>query len=273
MRISSRQVYQIGQDALSQQGERIMTWQRRISTGVRIERASQDAAAAAQSVALGVRKARIDYLHANQQTLRARLGAVDTHLNAVRAAYDDLTELTIAARDGALGAAGIRAYGLRAAQTVGQIEAMVAKTDELGRKLIPDSVDRLEVEPGVFLSDGIARQTAFGENDEGLDAARALRDALDSGRAPSAEEMQAIIDSANRVSDAQARSGLLAARVDVADQVETANGLTLQQEKSALLDTDLVEGATNISQAQALLEAVRSMYSKIDAVGLFRMIR
>jgi len=153
------------------------------------------------------------------------------------------------------------------------LEALANRLDASGHELFTREPARyVEIEPGGQVAMNASRAEVLGSNDEVLAAVRSLRDTLLAGKVPAAGQVIAVQDATTRVSMAESRIGVDGARIQHARDALGAHDLALASERSRLLDTDVAQGAAELARSQALLEAARNIFSKLNTIGLFQVM-
>jgi flagellin-like hook-associated protein FlgL len=276
MRISSRQLLEASQQSMQKSSVDTATWNQRISSGQRYERASQNPAAAGRAVELATRQSRIDSLKANQNAVENSMSEIDSQITGIRQAIASLTEVGVQARNGALGATGLTALAQNATQTVELLKSLVGVDNAAGTPMFGEVVVELEIEPDFKLPMSLTRTDVLGEGEKGKEsvmaACQAIVDALKSGKAPSLDQMTALGTAAATVMAAQVKSGLVLGQIDASRSVMVASTDNVTRERGTLLETDVLEGATELTRSQTQLEAARNIFTRLDATGLFKKL-
>lgn len=279
MRISSKLYYDIAQQSMTRSASAAVTWQKRLASGLRIDRASDDPAAAGRSVILSTRLSRIDMLKANQDFAQANLADLDTALDAMQTQLSVLREVTVQARNGALNSAGYQALSFRANQSIEELTKNALQTDSSGRPLFNnDEAVELEVQSALDVSILLGRAQVFGTGDtletsQLMTAVNGIKAAIEAERAPDGAEVEALSDAIDRLSSARTLVGLNTVAANNARESVEAYQLGVLQEKSELVDTDVAVGVSEFSKAQTMLETARSLFARIDTSGLFGLLR
>jgi flagellin-like hook-associated protein FlgL len=151
---------------------------------------------------------------------------------------------------------------------------------------VSDNVKQIEIEPGVWVPEGISFREAFGNaynfNDER--SRNVLRDALlfveslersaQSGalEAGFVDRQNDIIQSTDQIMQYRMRAGAIDAQNDLARSALETKMTELQVHKGRLLDTDVAEASAGLVRAQSLLEAARSIFSRLESSNLFNRL-
>jgi flagellin-like hook-associated protein FlgL len=164
-------------------------------------------------------------------------------------------------------------------------EADLEDTDTISFA-IEENVKQIEIEPGVWVPEGISFREAFGNaynfNDER--SHNVLRDALlfveslersaQSGalEAGFVDRQNDIIQSTDQIMQYRMRAGAIDAQNDLARSALETKMTELQVHKGRLLDTDVAEASAGLVRAQSLLEAARSIFSRLESSNLFNRL-
>jgi flagellin-like hook-associated protein FlgL len=151
---------------------------------------------------------------------------------------------------------------------------------------VSDNVKQIEIEPGVWVPEGISFREAFGNaynfNDER--SRNVLRDALlfveslersaKSGalEAGFVDRQNDIIQSTDQIMQYRMRAGAIDAQNDLAKAALETKVTELEAHKGRLLDTDVAEASAGLVRAQSLLEAARSIFSRLESSNLFNRL-
>ncbi len=151
---------------------------------------------------------------------------------------------------------------------------------------VQDNVKQIEIEPGVWVPEGISFREAFGNaynfNDER--SRNVLRDALlfvesleRSALKGALEEgfvdrQNDVIQSTDQIMQYRMRAGAIDAQNDLAKAALETKMTELQAHRARLLDTDVAEASAGLVRAQSLLEAARSIFSRLESSNLFNRL-
>ena len=151
---------------------------------------------------------------------------------------------------------------------------------------VEENVKQIEIEPGVWVPEGISFREAFGNaynfNDER--SRNVLRDALlfveslersaQSGalEAGFVDRQNDIIQSTDQIMQYRMRAGAIDAQNDLAKAALETKVTELEAHKGRLLDTDVAEASAGLVRAQSLLEAARSIFSRLESSNLFNRL-
>lgn len=276
MRISSRQLLDASQQAMSKSSVDIANWQTRISSSQRYERASQNPAAAGRAVELATRQSRIDSLKSNQNAAEASMSEIDAQISSMGDAIGVLNEIAVQSQNGALGKAGMSVLWQSAVQTMDLLKSLANADNAGGAPMFADATVKLEIEPQFSLPMNVTRENVFGPGEKGSEevllACEAIVQSLAESKAPTLEQMTALKDAATRVMNAQLSTGLVLNQIDSSRNAMLSATDNVSRERSSLLDTDILEGSTELVRSQTQLEAARNVFARLDATGLFKKL-
>ena len=151
---------------------------------------------------------------------------------------------------------------------------------------VEENVKQIEIEPGVWVPEGISFREAFG-NAYDFNEQRSrdvLRDALlfvesleRSAKAGMLESQfvdrqNDIIQSTDQIMQCRMRAGAIDAQNDLARAALETKMTELQAHRGRLLDTDAAEASAGLVRAQSLLEAARSIFSRLESSNLFNRL-
>lgn len=141
---------------------------------------------------------------------------------------------------------------------------------------------QMEIEPGVFVPEGISFRQALGttgsaSRDVLADALAFVQDleaAAQSGSLPAGftGKISNMEKAGDQVLQAQVRAGVIGARVDAAISALETKSTELENYRSRLLDTDIAEASAGLVRSQTLLEAARSVFARLEASNLFQRL-
>ena len=143
-------------------------------------------------------------------------------------------------------------------------------------------VKRIEVEPGIWVPEGISFREALGNTTatsrDVLADALAFVESLERAAVSGTLESDftgkiANLDAAtDQVLQYQIRAGVIGAQVDAAKAALETKATELEAHRSRLLDTDIAEASAGLVRTQTLLEAARSIFARLEASNLFQRL-
>ncbi|MGA0817172.1 MAG: flagellin [Burkholderiaceae bacterium] len=147
---------------------------------------------------------------------------------------------------------------------------------------VSESLKQIEIEPGVWVDEGISFRDALGQGQspsrDVLAAALAVVQRLESaaetgvladGFGTSVENLKSSTDQLVKY---QVRAGLIGNRVDAAKDALEVKSTELEAHRSRLLDTDIAEASAGLVRTQTLLEAARSIFARLESSNLFQRL-
>jgi len=274
-----------------------------IATGQRIERGSEDPAAAAQLRSLARRTALAEVEGENAVRLGQDLAAAASEVAAVTTLLQRARELALRAANTPTGAEGRQAIAFELEQLAQELFARANSTSLTGEPLFaglasgpaftrdvagnvtyvgtPSSA-AVPVAPGTAIERGLPGNAVFefelGGTPtsafaviEGLAAALAggAPDPVAAARA-ALEGIDAALDTANR---AQTILGARMAWVEQVQQQQAERSVALAERRSRLGDTDIAEAIARLQQSLTALEATQAAFARVSELTLFAALR
>ena len=279
MRISTKQYYDIAEQSLTSSANGAYSWQRKLASGLRFDRASEDPAAAGRAVILSARLSRIDMFKGNQGFAQANLADLDTALDGIQTQVDILQEVSTQAGNGTLSSVGFSALKARADQAIQELSKVAQQKDSSGRPLFDnDEAAQLDVQDGVSVNILLTRSQVYGSgedlaNSDMMKAVSSISTALSENRAPTVAEVGALQTARDQLTKARTGVGLDSNTADNASDAVGAYELGVLQQKSELMDTDIAQGVSEFARNQTLLETARSLFARINSTGLFGLLK
>lgn len=274
-----------------------------IATGRKIERGSQDPAAAAQLRSVARREALAMVEGDNAARLGQDLGAAASEVQAVTAVLQRARELAVQAASTPTGADGRRAIAFELEQLgqelfnrsnavsltgetlfAGQSTGLAFTRDAAGNVTYigtPES-GAVPVAPGTAIERGLPGSEVFefdlgGTPSSAFAVLGALTTALQGGAGDpvaaanaSIAGIDAALDSANRATT------ILGTRMAWVEQVETQQAdrrVALAERRSRVGDTDIAEAIARLQQSLTALEASQSAFARVSSLTLFDALR
>ena len=151
---------------------------------------------------------------------------------------------------------------------------------------VTDTVKQIEIEPGVWVPEGISFREAFGSavsfsdrrSENVLQNARLLVESLERAADQGSLEdefidlQSSLIRSTDQIMQYRMRAGAIDAQNDLAKAALETKVTELEAHKGRLLDTDVAEASAGLVRAQSLLEAARSIFSRLESSNLFNRL-
>ena len=254
---------------------RIARGQSDIASGTRLQRASDDPAAAARAAQLG--RTRIDTaawstVVAGGVALAAR---ADTALVAGQDVLDRARELMTTSLSGTAGDVDRRNAADALRGMADDLDALALTTDASGARVFPDGAPlALPVGANTTIAPTLSVADAFATG--GRSFATTLRDAAaamtQSGAAPRDAALANLVAAAEAVADARATIGGRAARLDAIATRLSDGDVELRAELSTLTGTDVPATIARIQADQLALDASRALFARVNRSTLFDLL-
>ncbi len=276
--------------------------QGQIATGQRLERGSQDPAAAA-ALRVMDRRARLDAAAgANAAALGQELGLADRELQAVSNLLQRARELAVAAASDALGPIGRSAIAVELAQLGEELFARANAASPAGDPLFAGlaagpaftrdasgavsyvgtpAVASIPLAPGTAIERGLPGSQIFEFTHNGTPTSAfavlgTLTAALASGAAdPGAAAREAIggLDGAlDALSRAQTILGTRATWVEAIQTEQRQRAVDLADRRSEVGDTPVGEAIIRLQQSLTALEASQAAFARVSGLSLLRAL-
>lgn len=285
MRISTKEVYLAGLQAVQQHTADIMRAQRQIATGEKYTKASDSPLAAGLGVQVILDRAQFEMFKVNQDFTNAKLVASDTQLKAITEGMLRIRQLmTQASND--LVPEQRTAIKLEIDQIWKRIQAFAESTDSSGNALFdtvaPSAIPNVLIAPSLQVRAGISYAEIMGQRAPAgpaeagftsLDSViGAITTRLGNRQAPSADDWRDFDKLSSQVNEAAVKVGILQNHLDAATEASEVQKMNVDIEKSNLLDADLAETTSKLARSNALLQAAQSIMSRIDINNLFQKL-
>ncbi|MBU3723988.1 MAG: hypothetical protein FGM18_00575 [Burkholderiaceae bacterium] len=154
-------------------------------------------------------------------------------------------------------------------------------TDTIAFRVDP-KVKQIEVEPGIWVPEGISFREALGNTTatsrdvlaDALAFVESLERAAVSGTLESdfTGKISNLNSATDQVLQYQIRAGVIGAQVDAAKAALDTKATELEAHRSRLLDTDIAEASAGLVRTQTLLEAARSIFARLESSNLFQRL-
>lgn len=285
MRISTKEVYLSGLQAVQQHTADIMRAQRQIATGEKYTKASDSPLAAGLGVQVILDRAQFEMFKVNQDFTNAKLVASDTQLKSITEGMLRIRQLMVQASND-LVPEQRTAINLEIDQIWSRIQAFAKSTDSSGNALFeqvtPNTIANvliapsLQVRAGISYAEIMGQRTPAGPPEAGftsLDSVLAtITTRLGNRQAPSAQDWVDFDKLSSQVNEAAVKIGILQNHLEAATEASEVQKMNVDIEKSNLLDADLAETTSKLARSNALLQAAQSIMSRIDINNLFQKL-
>ena len=277
--------------------------QTQIATGQRIERGSDDPAAAAQLRTLARRAALADVEGDNAAQLGQDLGAASEELEAVTALLQRARELAVQAASTATGPDGRQAIAFELEQLGQELFARANGTSLTGEPLFAGlssgtaftrdgagnvsyagtpASSTVPVAPGTAIERGLPGSEVFefdlgGAPSSAFAVLGGLAAALGGGSPDPAGAALAALEGIDAALDTTSRAqtilGTRMAWVEQVQQQQADRGVALAERRSRTGDTDIAEAIARLQQSLTALEASQAAFARVSALSLFNALR
>ncbi len=265
-------------------GSEIARAQSEISTGKRIDRASDDPIAAARVAE--IRRSQADQIGwvRNIQTAKSVAAQVDTALNSVSNIFNRVKELTLAGATESVSANDRAGMVQELTSLREQLTNLSIATTPTGQSLfptdaplqvstsatqrLPATAQRSTVFEGLTLTAGTA---GAGTLDQVIgDAIAAISiDDVAMRRTAADTNLKDVDIAISHVTTQHAAQGIRAAQLDDASELITASGIQLAEERSTLEDADVTSAVMRLNAKTLALQAAQAAFAKVNRNTLF----
>lgn len=241
--------------------------QTQISTGKRLQRASDDPTAAARIADLS-RTQTNDNARARNISLGISMTAqADGQLRNMSHLLARTRELTISGASVGLAPSDRATMSLEIRAMADEIDAMASVQSATGDALFANGdANQIRFDDAIAFAPVPARQAIFETG--GIAITQIMRDAasaIAAGDLPLiGAALTALSGAVNHAADAQAEIGVNAARLDRLQEFSTQRGITLSEELSKLADTDLSAAIAELKAMTLTLEAAQGAFARIN---------
>ena len=259
--------------------------QTQLSTQKRIQSPSEDPVAAARISSIGRAQANEAVWKSNLDLAASLADRADTALKAVGTAFDRVTELMTQGATGTLSDQDRATIALELRSIADELTSLKDSKDSRGNALFMSGYSlRVPVQSGVQVIAVGTREdvfesaaTAGGPKDLAQivsDAAAALEITDPTARkAAVAVSVDEVAAGVTHVSTQRGEQGALANRVDQLLEQKADAGLQLEEERSALEDTDIQAVVARLSAQQLSLQAAQAVFARVNENTLFDILR
>ncbi len=246
-----------------------------ISTGRRIQRASDDPVAAARVAVIERAQSNASTWNATLSRSAALAAQADTALASLSEHMVHAREIMVAGANGTATPSDRATYAAELRSVATDVARLRATQTPSGEPLFAiGAATQLRVDKGVVIAPVDSADSVFARGGVALtqnltDAASAL-DSGDTARIATA--LDQLGSAINHVSDAAGDQGLRAARIDRMIDRSAANAIDLAAERSGLEDTDLTTAIATLNAQQLTLDAAQAAFARINRRSLFDLL-
>ena len=250
--------------------------QAQVSTGRRLQRASDDPAATSRIAELNRTQAN-DSARARNINLGISLAAqADGQLRNMSNLLARSQELAVSGANSGLNPDSRAAIALEMRALADEIDAMSLVKTSTGEPLFANiSANAIRFDDDIAFAPVPARQDIFETG--GVAISQIVRDAASAIEAGdmtlTGNALTAIGGAINHVADAQAEVGINAARLDRLQEKAAVRAITVREERSKLEDTDLTTAIAELNGMTLTLEAAQAAFARINRRTLMDFLR
>lgn len=246
-----------------------------VSTGKRLQRASDDPIASARVAALRTTQANAVAWGGNINVARTLTAQADGVLKSASDLLGRAKELTLSASNGTLAAADRASISLELSAIADELDELGATESSLGEPLFATGSARLMRFDGDALFAPVPARAALFDSG-GQSAAQHVRvaaSAIGSGNSATiATSLTALDGAIDQMATAQAQIGINAARLERLAEVHAEKGISIAAERSSLEDTDLTTAIAKLNAQTITLEAAQAAFARINRRTLFDIL-
>ena len=250
--------------------------QAQVSTGRRLQRASDDPAATSRIAELNRTQAN-DSARARNINHGITLAAqADGQLRNMSDLLARTQELAVSGANSGLNPDSRAAIALEMRALADEIDAMSLVKTSTGEPLFANiSANAIRFDDDIAFAPVPARQDIFETG--GVAISQIVRDAASAIEAGdmtlTGNALTAIGGAINHVADAQAEVGINAARLDRLQEKAAVRAITVREERSKLEDTDLTTAIAELNGMTLTLEAAQAAFARINRRTLMDFLR
>ena len=301
MRISSNQIFEAGVQSIQDHAGEAVKFQTQISSGKKYTQISENPQAVTLGLKLSFDKAQYDMFKTNQELMTNRLDNINSQLSSIYGAMASLKQVVVQAQ-GASGQSDLAALAQKAKSLSDSVAQFSASKDASNQPILKplqntvtpsttnnnDVLGTVQIEPGIFISEGISLSESIGVFADGsgvpniaakdsryvnvLQAVKDVSDALTAGTQPTSAQVSALDAAITQVKAAQVKAGLMSKQVSGAEDSVGGKLTDLENARATLLDTDIAEASAGLARSQTLLQAAQSIFAKMQSSSLFEKL-
>lgn len=252
---------------------RIARGQADISSGTRIQAASDDPAAAVRIAQLRKTQANESARRANVDSGIALSARADSTLGSVATLLDRARELATSGASETLSNDDRATIAMELRSLADEIDSLTQATDAAGQPVFAATPLRLPVGDSLTLAATTSRSDAFIIG--ARDVSTMLRDAATGITASAAGRAAAVADvtaASDHIATVRGEQGTRGARFDALRDRLIDSAADIAEERSSIEDTDLAATIARVQTDQLSLEAAQSMFARINRRTLFDLL-
>lgn len=266
-------------------GEEIAKAQTAISSGKRIDKASDDPIAAARISEIRRAQADQNVWSRNIETAKSVAAQVDTAMGNVADIFNRVKELTLAGRSESVSAVDRQAMVQELSSLKTALTNIATSTTPTGQSLFPiDAPLLVSTSATQRLAATAQRSTVFEgvpyTNGPGM-LTTAIQSAIDAISTSDVTNRRSMADialteidiAATQVTNQRAAQGVRASQLDTAQDTVAAAATQLSEERSSLEDTDVAATIMKLNAKTLSLQAAQMAFAKVNSNTLFDLLR
>lgn len=246
-----------------------------VSTGKRIQRASDDPVAAARVATLRTEQSNDAAWKANVDLARSLTANADTVLQTATELAARAQELGVSGANATLSPADRSAAAIELRALADELEGLSATRSSLGQPLFADGAATVIRFDGTTLFAPVPARAALFEHG-GRSISQTVRDLATAVEGGNGATISAARDDLAVAFDkllvGQAQLGLNAARLDRIADIQAERGIAAKVERSALEDSDLPSAIARLNAQTITLEAAQAAFARINRRSLFDIL-
>lgn len=246
-----------------------------VSTGKRIQRASDDPVAAIRITTLRTAQANDSAWRSNVDLGVTLTAQADSVLKSAADLLVRARELTVAGASQTLAPSDRNAIATELSALAEELDSLAATRSTLGEPLFAAGAPRIMRFDGDVLFTPVPSRSALFDSG-GQSAAQHVRDAVAAVAGGNSAAMGSALTSLDgaidQIATAQAQIGINAVRLDRLTELHAERGIANKAERSALEDTDLTSAIAKLNAQTITLEAAQAAFARINRRTLFDIL-
>jgi flagellar hook-associated protein 3 FlgL len=255
--------------------QQIARTQIEVSTGRRIQSASDDPVAAARVATIRQAQSDDSVWKANLSLGGSLAAQADGVLQTMSERLARAQELIVAGASQSLSPADRATVGLELRGIADEIDSLAATRSSLGEPLFAnDPATAIRFGESAVFAPVPARADVFETGGSAISAlVRTAATSVDGGNAAQiGASLTAIKGSVDHIADANADVGVRGARIERLRETLTSRGIEYASERSELEDTDLSEAIARLNGQTITLQAAQAAFARINSQTLFDIL-
>lgn len=249
--------------------------QSQISTGKRLQRASDDAAAAPRLAALRRADSSSAAWSDNINAAKSLVAAADTAMGSTSDLLARSRELALAGANATMSPTDRNSLVAELTAIADEIDSIASSKDSNGNALFSTGTAlTMRFDSGTSFAPVPSRVDAFSVG--GIDIAQRIRDAATAVQSGDQTAIGGALDSLNlsigHIADTHAAVGIQAQRLDRLSDHLQSQSIDRTSERSSLEDTDLTTAIANLNAQTITLDAAQAAFARINRRTLFDIL-